>query len=574
VKPRYGLAPLAVTNAEADAGVVPNDVTVTGTPAGGILTPATDTNVAPLAPNPSFAVAKSSTSVPTAAGDTIDYTFTVTNTGNVTISNVVVDDLKCDGPAVLVSETLAQDTNLEYTEQQVWSCTSIAVTQAEADAGLVLNEVRVTGTPAGGTLAPATDDHTLSIEPNPGFTVVKAATTTPGGVDDTINYTFTLVNTGNVSISGVTIDDVKCATVPAVDSETETADTILEVGETQVWSCTSVGVTQAEADAGIVTNSVQVTGTPAGGTLDPVSDTHDLPITAAPAWEIVKATSSTPSIVGDTLDYTFSLVNTGNVTIANVVVSDVKCATPPVLTSESMPASADLDPGETQVWSCTSIGVTQAEVDAGVVSNDVTATGDPAGGTLPAATDSHDVPVLPAPGLAVSKASTSVPAAAGDTIGYTFTVINTGNVTITDVVVTDNKCAGPAVLVSESVNPDTVLEFDETQVWSCTSIEVTQAEVDAGVVLNDVSVSGTPAGGTLSPGTDSHQIPLTANPSWGVVKATASVPTAAGDTLDYTFTLVNTGNVTISGVVGSCECCARSRRDPGLVMHIGRGDAG
>jgi len=578
----------------------------------------------PLGPTPGFSVTKATVSTPTAPGDTLDYVFIVANTGNVTINDVVVTDAKCAAAPVLDSESIAADTVLEHTETQIWSCTSIPVTQAEADAGQVVNDVTVAGTPVAGTLDPVVDDVTTPLPPAPAlsvlkssvsvptaagdtidytftventgnvsisdvtitdakcaappvldsetltadtileytetqdgaFEVVKAATTTPGAAGDTINYTFTLVNTGNVSITAVTITDAKCATLPAIDSETLAPDTVLEVGETQLWSCTSIPVTQAEVDAGQVLNDVTVSGTPAGGALASQVDDHVLPITAAPGWELVKATSSTPSVAGDTLDYTFSLVNTGNVSINDVALADAKCASAPALLSETLTANAVLEVGETQIYTCTSIAVTQAEVDAGAVLNDVAAIAAPAGGILDPVVDDHQAPILPAPALAVSKASTTVPTAAGDTIDYEFTVINTGNVSISDVVVTDAKCATPATLSSETLNADTILEYTETQIWSCTSVPVTQAEADAGVVLNDVTVTGTPAGGTLPPAVDSHEVPLTPNPAWGVVKASTSVPTAAGDVLDYTFTVVNTGNVTITAVAVTDAKCA------------------
>jgi len=473
-----------------------------------------------------------------AEGDTIDYTFTVVNTGNVTIGDIVVADTKCATSTILDSETDAQDTILQVGDTQIWSCTSIAVTQAEIDAGVVLNDVTVSGTPAGGLLEPVTDNHDLLVDPTPAWELVKTTSSTPAIEGDTLDYSFTLVNTGNVTISGVVITDVKCAAPPALTTESGLANVDLDPGETQVWTCTSIGVTQAEVDAGAVLNDATATGTPAGGTLDPVLADHLAPITPAPSWAIVKATSSAPTEAGETLDYTFTLTNTGNVSITNVAVTDTKCDGGPVLDSESLNADTILEFNETQVWSCTSIAVTQAEVDAGAVPNAVTADGSPAGGTLEAAADELTIPIVPAPAFSVVKSAGSAPTTVGDTIDYSFTVVNTGNVSIANVVVTDNKCASVPAIDTESGLADGILDAGETQVWSCTSIAVTQAEIDAGEVLNSVEVSGSPAGGVLAPVADDHVVAVAQAPAFDVLKASSSTPVAPGDTLDYTFTIV------------------------------------
>jgi len=538
-----------VTQGEADAGQVDNSVEVTGTPAGGTLPPAMADHTVPLEPAPAWVAGKTSTTVPTEAGDTIDYTFTILNTGNVSVSAITLVDPKCASGPVLESESVTTNNILDFEETQVWSCTSIPVTQAEVDAGQVDNEVQATGTPAGGVLPPADAEHTVPVVPAPSWDVVKANTSVPTEDGDTIEYSFTVVNTGNVTISGVTLSDAKCATAVVLESESITANTLLDAGETQVWSCTSIPVTQAEVDAGVVNNNVEVAGVPAGGVLPPAADDHSTPIAAAPSWDVVKAAATVPSVPGDTIDYTFSVVNTGNVTIGGVALSDAKCATAFVLESESATANAVLDAGETQVWSCTSVPVTAAEVNAGAVNNSVEVTGTPAGGTLPPATDDHVTPVTPAPSWAVVKSTSSAPTEAGQTVDYVFTVINTGNVSISGVVVADDKCDGAPVLATESVDANGELDYDETQVWRCTSIAVTQAEVDAGVVSNAVEVTGTPAGGTLGPAEDTHDLPIDPMPAWEIVKASSSEVTVQQARLDYTFTLINTGNVTISGIV-------------------------
>ena len=80
------------TQAEIDAGSVDNIAEATGTPVGGSLDPAEDTLAIPVAADPAWELAKTSTSTPTAAGDIVSYSFALENTGNVTINTVALTD--------------------------------------------------------------------------------------------------------------------------------------------------------------------------------------------------------------------------------------------------------------------------------------------------------------------------------------------------------------------------------------------------------------------------------------------------------------------------------------------------
>ena len=75
---------------------------------------------------------------------------------------------------------------------------------------------------------------------------------------------------------------------------------------------------------------------------------------------------------------------------------------------------------------------------------------------------------------------------------------------------------------------------------------MTQAEVDAGGNLsNTVTADSTESG----PDTDTLNIPVSQTPALNVVKtSTTTSITAAGQVVPYTFTVTNTGNMTLTGV--------------------------
>ena len=79
-----------------------------------------------------------------------------------------------------------------------------------------------------------------------------------------------------------------------------------------------------------------VTGTPASGVLDPTTADHTAPVTADPELVVTKAATSSATTAGETIAYAFTVVNTGTVTISDLVVTDPKCATPPSLDDENV----------------------------------------------------------------------------------------------------------------------------------------------------------------------------------------------------------------------------------------------
>src|SRR6185295_9980458 len=119
--------------------------------------------------------------------------------------------------------------------------------QADVDNLKVTNHAVATGVPDRGHLPPARDKATIRLVGQPSWTMTKTASpTTYSGPGETITYTYTLNNTGNVAISSIAVsDDVAgAATCPAAP--------LAPGGAT---SCSATyQTTQADVDALKVTN--------------------------------------------------------------------------------------------------------------------------------------------------------------------------------------------------------------------------------------------------------------------------------------------------------------------------------
>src|SRR5699024_738428 len=81
-----------------------------------------------------------------------------------------------------------------------------------------------------------------------------------GAVGDVVNYEFTVTNTGNVTMTGVEIDDPLDG-LSELDYAWNGDAGVLAPGETVVATAT-YELTQADIDAGIVHNSATPSGTP------------------------------------------------------------------------------------------------------------------------------------------------------------------------------------------------------------------------------------------------------------------------------------------------------------------------
>jgi len=225
------------------------------------------------------------------------------------------------------------------------------------------------------------------------------------------------------------------------------------------------------------------------------------------------------------------VTNSGNVTITDpITVSDDRIST---VSCPALPGGL-LAPGSS--ITCTaSYSVTQADIDAGAVTNIASA-------SIPGATsepDSVTVEAVQTPDISIVKtalqASFSAP---GEVLTYEYMVRNTGNVTLQgNITVSDDRISSVACPSIPAAG------FAPTETILCSaSYVVTQADIDAGEVTNIASASN---GDLISP-TDTATVNAAQAPELDIVKraldSTFNVP---GDVLEYEYDVINMGNTTI-----------------------------
>lgn len=267
------------------------------------------------------------------------------------------------------------------------------ITQADMDRGSVYNEASTTGTPPKGLDKP-TDDDDVTITSNriPGIELGKKADTEIYELGQEVTYTFTVTNTGNVTLIDVVVED-------PMFKEVVLEKTTLLPKESTTGTATIV-MTQSNVDAGKVYNHAEATGTPPEG-LEPPKDDDDVTITTEriPKIELLKEADKEVYKLGEIVTYTFTVTNTGNVTLVDVVVNDP-------MFEEVVLEKTTLLPGESTTGSA-KYTVVEKDVKAGQIENTATTTGTPPQGlTPPTSTDTVVVkvvkPTLPSTGSSTS----------------------------------------------------------------------------------------------------------------------------------------------------------------------------
>jgi len=447
-------------------------------------------------------------------GGSFNYVITVINTGNASASPVIVTDNLND--SLTVNSTswdvdppdASTDGTCTVAAGNTVSCPdSGTITLAASDGAangndtlqVVINvtvpenltscptltnsaqvRIGIAGSPSDAQSAPVDVTGCAS---NLTITKQGPATVGQGGV---ISYTITVKNTGNAQATGVIVTDDLADSLTGVAGSFDvdpgsaggTGTCTVTAGNNV--SC-SVGTLAANDGGANGPDEVVVTITanaPVGqcptitnqasfvteggegqtGTSNTVTTTVTGCVAPPPPSAGINVVKGGPVVahVGDTITYTFAVsLAAGSVSLTNITVTDPICsATPTLGTKTGGDQDTTLETGETWNFSCTHV-VTASDPDP--LPNTVTATGIGPNGQV-SDTDTHSVDIIH-PAIQIVKTARPTSVGPGETVTYTFKVTNTGDVTLFDVKVTDNKLG----------NICTIAQLDVGETETCTA---------------------------------------------------------------------------------------------------------
>lgn len=330
------------------------------------------------------------------AGDVINYTISISNTGNMTLTGLTVTDPSVSNLAY-DSGDANNDGKLDLSETWIYTA-SHTITQAELDNGGVVaapgtltidNTASVTtAQSAADADASASDSASVTLVQNPHLTLTKTASV-PGGTADTagevISYAITIENDGNMTLTGVSVADPSVSNLAAVESGGFNAgdtdmDGVFDVGELWQYSASHT-VTQSDIDTngggdGTIDNTATVTTTQGATSNDSASVTVEQPVVVSLLLDKSDNVGThyvdhdEDGIVdsdGDLIQFAFQITNNGTVTLTGVTIND------PLL-GGNVYGPDTLDPGETFTFALNYF-LTASDVTAGHVLNTATASG-------------------------------------------------------------------------------------------------------------------------------------------------------------------------------------------------------
>jgi uncharacterized repeat protein (TIGR01451 family) len=579
----------SVTQADIDRGAIVNHATVDGeSPVGplpqgkvdGDGDPTTDTDgdgnpsvdgvVASLTQTSGLTVTKSVVEQPdpTIAGSTLKYQIVVKNTGNTTLTVTSVGDpLVTNSPAPADDIFCTDPLPYKVAGFGTLSClATYTVTQADVDRGSVGNTATVNVTDHTGAVVTKEGSTTATIAAEGGLTVAKSLSATapaPKVPGDLMVFDIAVTNSGQLTLHDVVVHDaLAAATVSCPSSGTSTIAT-LNVGATQ--TCTAVyAITQADIDHGGVENSADAAGlTPDGSVVTgPVSKTTGAVEQTASLLAEKHLADGSP-VAGSTLTYEIDVTNTGTVTLSNVTVRDSLAPAAVVDCGDGTNVIAKLLPSAPKVTCTATYVVTQADVEAGKVSNIATVEAESPTGVVTDTSEPSIVQVPAMPGVSVAKDFESGDLVAGKNVVYTVVVHNTGNVIVNDIVVTDS-------LTTDVDCPATSLLPGATMTCRAT-YAVTQTNLDAGEIVNTATVAATTVAGPITnTNTNTKTVDQVSNLTVTKLSPTMTGPVALGAEMVYEIVVANSGNVTMDGIAvtdkGVPVACPNTSLAPGRTM--------
>ena len=548
-----------------------------------------------------FTVEKTSNVTDTVGvNDTITYTIVVTNTGNVPLTNVVVDDeldgvtfvqsddytINGDGNAVI--DTLAVNASVTLTA-------TYTVTAADVAAGYVHNEVTANGiNPDPDGKDPTGGDETY----DPTDPVKEVDTTGNVAVGDTLTYTIHYFN-HNDAPANVTITDVLDPGLDFVEASPDGTYTFDEDEGTRMvtWTLENVEAhtsgtvtltvkvnetaktqTEGEKEASVSNDATVTVGDRVEITnevTNPLKDDDPTnPTKAVKGGTTVYGEDGTMVNVGDELTYTISWTNHLNHAATVVITDELDPNVEYVDATVTAPANGKVAHENGVVtWTINAaayetgtVTVTVRVKDSALdgsssptVENEATVVID---NTIKQETELVKTTVAnPAIGITKSISNGSeAPFELDDEIEYTVKVTNTGNVTLTDIELTDTLSKDLTIstlpsgasydpngwIVIEELEPEASIIF--TYTYTVTSGDILAGKVDntARVTADDPTKSGDE---TVSAEDDATADLDDVNAGIEVTKtADKTGPLVEGDVITYTITVENTGNVALKNI--------------------------
>ena len=365
-----------------------------------------------VVPAPSYDVEKTVDKTTANPGDTINYTINVKNTGNINLTNVKVTDqlpaYYSNAKEVVNSKngstgSIVNGGNITFKQLNVGETATIKVSYTikgkdALECGTTTIKNKATGTTDQDQTEDKTDNNEVTttvdkdctpppVVKHPGYDVIKTVDKTAAKPGDTIKYTITAKNTGEVDLTNVKISDKLPAyyanAKETVKAEGQYSGSIVKNGEVTIAKLAvgkSATITieyqikgKDALECGTTTIKNKATGTTDQDQTEDKTDNNEVtttvdkdctpvvpPVEKKPGFDLVKTVDKTTATADDTLTYTLTFRNTGETDLTNVVITD-KLPENLTMVDQSM----NIVPEDTKYEGDLAKGLTLAKVEQG-----------------------------------------------------------------------------------------------------------------------------------------------------------------------------------------------------------------
>ncbi|TQS42646.1 DUF7507 domain-containing protein [Cryptosporangium phraense] len=301
-----------------------------------------------------------------------------------------------------------------------------------------------------------------------------------------VPYEFMVSNGSLGTISNLVVTDSGSTT--AITCDATTVPALPDPGGTTICRGTHT-VTAADVSAGAITSTATASADLAGLPLTPVTSTLTVPVRAALSVTTQPATAG-PYQIGQTVDYTYTLTNTGGAALDHLTVTDNR-----VTTGSISCAAATLAPGASTTCTGSTTLADSTITAAGTITNTATAAAVTPIGQSVSATGTASIPIRADLGLTLVASPTSP--AVGDRITLTVTLRNAGPSAARNVTVSDQVANGLAYVSSVAGVGTTYTAA--TGAWTVPllasgdsrTLTLAADVVSAGAVTNGATITGT-----------------------------------------------------------------------------------
>lgn len=556
-----------------------------------------------VAASAQFAIEKTSPATTVGTGDTVEYTVTVTNTGDASGSTSFTDDFDDRlAPSAAVSAPAGNDCAPTTSGDKVFDCTTAvlapgasqsftytAVMPDEFDGGAgedgcgpaaypVVNTATLTGG--------ASDSVTLCVDAAPTFSVTKSADDTTADPGQEITYTITVENTGDAAGSTTFTDDFDDRLAPSTAvSAPVGADCPPTTDDgNELFDCATGTIPAGGAQTFTYTAGMpeSFSGPSGGGACEPGSYPLRNTVTlandatsgvtvcvgAAANFTVTKSVDDATPAPGQTVRYTITVENIGDAAGSTTFTDDHDDRMDVTVPEGCEPGS------EAGTFTCSTGEVGAGEsvtftYDAVVPSTfgPTSGGGDCSAGSYPIAntatladgpSSTVELCVAAAPSYTVVKSISDETPEPGQTVTYTIRVRNTGTAAGATGFVDDfdDRLAPTGISSTPATGDCSVVGEDETLSCSTGVIPAGAFQDFTYTVTLPLTYDGGAGADGCGPDTyridnavelaggaaDSVAVCVPAAPSFIVSKSVDNEAPQPGDTVNYTITVTNNGN--------------------------------